>query len=113
MDNCKTCLYANFNNDGSAMCDKRLLSDDIEFYVPANKVELPCPCHSNRPILETRYMRDNTYIHECEEGNYCDICRRKVNLDNESQYEYIVEVDDEGNIIIKLCCRICREKKRI
>jgi len=92
------------------MCDKKLLTDDLEIYIPPDKVDLSCPAHSNRPIKETGYMRKNKYVHE--NGECCDICRRKINLKDKNQYEILTKEDDEG-VTITLRCRICKEKGRL
>lgn len=111
--NCGSCLYSNFNNDGSAMCDKKIFMTGKLLHIDKNKVELPCPSHSSKYIEEIRYMRSNKWLHESEEGEYCEVCRRWVDLDDISQYGYIEVQDDKGNPTgKKMQCKICREKGR-
>lgn len=105
MKNCNTCLYSNFNKDGSVICDKVLLIYGKEVYVEKDKVGLNCPSHSDYPIKETRYMRDNDTLQDAEEA--CGICGRLINLQDDSQYEYIAY---DGSLVTQ--CRICKEKKR-
>ena len=111
--NCTNCLYSNEMENGEVMCDKKLLSEDKEIYIQIDKIKLPCPAHSSKYIEEIRYMRNNTWLHESEEGEYCEVCRRKVDLEDISQYGYIEIQDEEGNVAgEKMQCRICRGKGR-
>ena len=113
MNNCTNCLYSNEMENGVIMCDKKLLYEGKEIYIAVNKAKLPCPAHSNRYIEETRYMRNNMWLHESEEGEYCEVCRRKVDLEDISQYGYIEIQNEEGKVIgEKMQCRICRGKGR-
>lgn len=109
MNNCENCLYSNFMEDGSVMCDKRLLSENKEVYVQVDKIKLECPAHSSKLIEETKYLRNNKWLHEAEEGNYCEVCRREVDLKDITQYGYIEVQDEKGDVIgEKMQCRICR-----
>lgn len=107
---CKDCLYANELEDGRVFCDKRVL-EGVDIYIEEDRVGFPCPAHSSKNIEEFRCMRNNEYIHE--DGEHCEICRRKVDIDDISQYRYIDIQDEDGNIIgDKIQCRICKEKGR-
>ena len=111
--NCKDCLYSNFNEDGSVDCDKKLLSDGMMIHIEVDNVELPCPAHSSVLIHEIRYMHNNKYIYDDGSGQYCEVCRRKVNLDEIDQYEYIDIHDETGKVIgDKMICKICKGKGR-
>lgn len=111
MDNCKSCLYSNDLDGGEVLCDKVILLYGKEVYVESDKVDLPCPSHSNRFIEETRYMWNNKDVRVAEDS--CEVCGRRVNLDDISQYGYIEVQDDKGSPAgEKMQCKICREKGR-
>lgn len=112
INNCLNCLYSNEIEGRKVMCDKRLLSEYKEVFIEANKTELPCPAHSSKYIEETRYMRNNKWLHESEDGEYCGVCRRKVNLDDISLYNYIKIQNEDGKEVEKMQCRICKGKGR-
>lgn len=107
--NCKTCLYANNLDSGLVMCDRRLLYDNTEIYIEADKVGKSCPCHSDRFIREWRYMRDNDDIRQADDA--CSICGRLYDHMNEDNYiNETWEID--GRDIDMRICRICVEKGR-
>lgn len=109
--NCKSCLYSNFLEDGRVFCDKVILLYGKEVYVEDDKIDLPCPSHSNRFIEETRCYFNNKDVRDAEDS--CGVCGRLVDLDDISQYGYIEVQDEEGKFIgEKLQCKICREKGR-
>lgn len=111
MDNCKTCLYSNFLENGDVMCDKVILLYGKEVHVPTDNVDKPCPSHSSRFIEETRYYFNNKDMRNSE--NSCEVCGRLVDLNDISQYGYIEVQDEKGNVNgEKLQCRICRGKGR-
>lgn len=113
MDNCKSCLYSNDLENGQVLCDKVILLYGKEVYVESDKVDLPCPSHSSKYIEEIRYMRNNKWLHESEEGEYCEVCRRWVDLDDISQYNFIEVQDKNGKVTgEKMQCKICGEKGR-
>lgn len=119
MDNCKeilncgNCLYANANDDGSVICDKKVFMTGQLFSVGENEAKLSCPSHSSKYIEEIRYMRNNKWLHESEEGEYCEVCRRWVDMGDETQYNFIEIQDENGKATgEKKQCKVCREKGR-
>ena len=120
--NCKTCLYANDFGEGLVMCDKKLLSENKEIIIEVDKVRLNCPCHSDRFIEETRYMRENKDLREAEDS--CRVCGRLMDILNDDNYEDVVEEvitvnkDKNGKEIetveehIVRKCKICINKGR-
>lgn len=111
MESCKSCLYANELEDKRVFCDKVVLLYGKEAYIDADKVNLPCPSHSNRFIPETRCYFNNDDMRNAEDS--CEVCGRRVDLDDISQYGYIEVQDEEGKVVgEKMQCKICREKGR-
>lgn len=111
MENCLNCLYANEKDNGGVMCDKVLLIYGKEVHIEADRVELPCPSHSDRYIENWRYVNDGDDLRKAEDS--CEVCGRLINLDDESQYGYIEIQDELGNPSgEKLQCKICRHKGR-
>lgn len=111
--NCVNCLYANNNEDGSILCNKKIFMTGELFHVTSTKINLPYPSHSSKYIEEIRYMRNNKWLHESEEGEYCEVCRRWVDMGDETQYNFIEVQDEKGSSAgEKLQCRICRGKGR-
>lgn len=110
---CRDCLYANFNEDGSVLCDKTVLITGELYYLEKDKVDLPCVAHSSKYIEEIRYMRNNQWLHDSEEGEYCQVCRRKINLEDISHYGFIPVQNESGKTTgEKMQCKICRSKGR-
>lgn len=108
---CRSCLYSNFNEDGSVVCDKNLLiygklsRRDIEL------VDKDCIVHSDRKIENWRYVESGKYLSGCHDS--CDVCGRLVELNDISQYGYIEVYDKNGDITgEKMQCKICRNKGR-
>ena len=113
INNCMNCFYANLNEELSVDCDKKFLLTGKMYHVKNEDVQKPCPAHSHILTEESRYMRNNKWLHESEEGDYCQVCRRQVDLDDITQYNYIETQDDECNVNGEILqCRICKGKGR-
>lgn len=118
MDNCKTCLFANINKDGSVDCDKRVLLTGEMINIEAENVDKPCPAHSSRFIPETRYGFDNQDMRKAEDA--CEVCGRILDMSSKDTYDYVTEEftasDDDGNEEVKKEivqeCKICIDKGR-
>lgn len=106
---CETCMYANPGNGKLVMCDRRLLTEGVEVYIDASKVN-SCICHSDKPVEETRYMRPNKDMREAEDA--CQICGRLYNNLDSSNYDVVEFVSENNQTIDVRVCRICIEKGR-
>lgn len=108
---CRDCLYANFNEDNSVLCDRNLLASGKVFYRDAENVDKSCIVHSSKDIENWRYVENAKYLHQCDDS--CSVCRRLVNLNDTTQYGYIEVQDKNGKAIgEKMQCKICRYKGR-
>lgn len=108
--NCHTCLYKDkVYNDGSIDCDKKALLTGEIVHITADKVHLPCPCHSGRFIEETRYYLNNRDMRNSY--NSCSVCGRLYDDTDENNYvNETWEIDGKVKYIQR--CRICIEKGR-
>jgi len=95
INNCKTCLYSNFNEDMSVECDKKQVLTGKLIHIDAEDVEKNCVAHSSNRIEEWRYDRQNKFIDEAEDA--CS-CGRMVNLEDEGSYKVI-----GSNLYCKIC----------
>ena len=108
---CKDCLYANFNEDGSVDCDRKVLLTGRMCEIEEENVDKPCPAHSSRDVENWRYVENAKYLHQCDDS--CGICRRLVNLNDISQYGYVAVKDKDGKVVnLQMACRICIDKGR-
>ncbi len=108
---CRDCLYANFNEDGSVFCDRKVLLTGRMCEIEEENVDKPCPVHSSRDIENWRYVENARYLHQCDDS--CGVCRRLVNLNDDSQYKYIEIKNENGKVAgEKMQCKICRHKGR-
>ncbi len=111
---CETCLYENLRDDGSVMCDKKILLDGKEYIVDVDKVNRKCLGHSAYPVEEWRYDRPWQYLSEADD--VCQVCARMLNMLDKDSYDYVDETyRDEGgnerNRTVRKCI-ICIEKGR-
>lgn len=111
---CENCLYANFRDDGTVMCDKKILLDGKEYIVDADKVDKKCLGHSSYPVEDWRYDRPWTYLSEADD--VCQVCARMLNMLDRDSYDYVDEIyldknDKEKSKTVRKC-KICIEKGR-
>lgn len=119
MDNCKGCLYANELEDKRVFCYKVVLLYGKEVYIDADKVNLPCPSHSNRFIEDWRYTSEGVQdLRNAEDA--CEVCGRLLNLNDEDTYDVVTEeftlknkegIDETKREIVQKC-KICIDKGR-
>ena len=98
---CVDCMYAN-EVEGGYDCDKTFLLRGNMVHIEEVNVHLHCNSHSDIPMLETRYNRNNLYIQDAEDA--CAVCGRLVDMFKPDTYDYY------GGDLIR--CKICEEKGR-